>query len=341
MIMRKKSPFSLIVFAIAFSLMSLPRHSSEKIRGVVAAGLSPAWEFLAEVKSFFQVSLLQSTPKTYSQKKGMILTADEEVQRLQLENQMFRSELAHLQDLFRQEHDFNLSMSMFELQALPARVIFRAASSWNHSFWINVGKKDNEGLGFELVAKNSPVIVGTSLVGVIDYVGEKQSKVRLITDSALTISVRVARSPMKEQKTTDQSILYLAKGELHGSGKPLWRSQENSLHGIGFNYDFSDEYGEARDLRTGQPLNSTDTLEAVPMIQVDDLLVTTGLDGIFPAGLHVGEVTNIHLLREGDYYYELEAKPTAKNLHDLSLVFIIPPVGYEVSDEPPIFGEID
>jgi rod shape-determining protein MreC len=50
------------------------------------------------------------------------------------------------------------------------------------------------------------------------------------------------------------------------------------------------------------------------------------LDGVFPPGLDVATITKIHPLKEGDYYYELEAKPTAGNMYNLSYVFVIPPV---------------
>ena len=41
--------------------------------------------------------------------------------------------------------------------------------------------------------KNSPVIIGFQVVGVVDYVGKWCSRAKLITDSSLTPSVRVSR----------------------------------------------------------------------------------------------------------------------------------------------------
>ena len=65
---------------------------------------------------------------------------------------------------------------------------------------------------------------------------------------------------------------------------------------------------------------------AIPLIQVHDLLVTTGIDGVFPPGLRVAEVKKVFPLSEGAYTYEIEAIPTAGNLNNLQHVFIIPPV---------------
>jgi rod shape-determining protein MreC len=261
------------------------------------------------------------------------------------------------------------------VEALAARIIFRSPNSWNSSMWINVGSENNQDYETVLVAKNSPVLVGDSVVGVIDYVGKKQSRVRLITDSGLVPSVRVARGldqnkavhdnvkdlisylgahPELFEKQQDKVVLennlkalqrkllekkqtwYLAKGEIQGQSHPLWRANAHVLRGSGFNYNFEDEQGPARDLRSGEPINGAKNLRAMPLVKVDDLLVTTGMDGVFPAGLKVATVTKIDLLREGDYAYELEAKPTVGNLDELSWVYVIAPLGYDENDQPPI-----
>jgi cell shape-determining protein MreC len=194
-------------------------------------------------------------------------------------------------------------------EVIAARVIYRSPATWNSSLWINVGRATNE----KVVRKNSPVLVGNHVVGVIDHVEEHQSRVRLITDSALTPSVRATRE-----------MLHLAKGELYGSSKPLWRSHGTVLKGVGFNYDFPDEKGPSRDLRTGKPMNQKGA--SVPLIMVNDVLVTTGMDGVFPPDLSVATVTKIAPLKEGDFAYEIEAIPTAPDLDNLSLLFVLPPI---------------
>lgn len=68
------------------------------------------------------------------------------------------------------------------------------------------------------------------------------------------------------------------------------------------------------------------------MIQVGDLLVTSGLDGVFPEGLHIAVVESLSPLREGAYSYELIAKPTALNILDLNYVSVIAPVRMEEMD---------
>jgi cell shape-determining protein MreC len=80
-------------------------------------------------------------------------------------------------------------------------------------------------------------------------------------------------------------------------------------------------------LKTGQVIGSAKA--AVPILKEGDLLVTSGLDGVFPPGLMVGVVSWINSLKEGGYAYEIEAYPAAGNLNDLQTVFIMPPMSVE------------
>ena len=232
--------------------------------------------------------------------------------------------------------------------------------------WIDIGSSDNLE-GVVLISKNSPVLSGDSLVGVVDYVGKNASLVRLITDSGIAPAVRVARAAKddfllqshinalaayteevpnsfktNQEKTAFQYLLqklsqslpqtqefdYLAKGELRGHGEPLWRAPGKLLKGVGFNYDFRDKEGPLRDLRTGQPHDPNEEYtprNPCPLLQVGDLLVTSGMDGVFPEGLKVATIHSIAPLREGAYAYELTAEPTAQDLLDLKYVFVLPP----------------
>lgn len=390
MLKNSYKPFLLISFVVFF-LMSMSEHTTQVVRGSAVACFSPCWTGLYRVKG------LLAQPFHFSSKPD---ESKEELQLLRLKNQCLQQEITRLEELLQQEYaveaellqaqsifqDFDEKDAFFErrckelkdiiqlqVQAISAEVIFRGISLWNSSVWLNVGWEDNKKLGRDAVVKNSPVIVGLSLVGIVDYVGRRQSRVRLITDSGLRPSVRASRGYIQNQDLAlhidslltslhvredlfenpkDNEILIqnleilkshikktsekwlLAKGELHGRSKPLWRSSGQLLQGIGFNYDFADDEGGARDLRTGKLVSTFDDSPSVPLLKVNDLLVTTGMDGVFPPGLHVAEVVQIDLLKEGSYTYELIAKPTAGKLDNLTTVFVLPPVGYEESDQP-------
>ncbi|HAZ15509.1 MAG: hypothetical protein A2Y28_05100 [Chlamydiae bacterium GWC2_50_10] len=367
---RTLKPFFLLVF-FSLSLLSLPEKVTGGLRSLTASAVAPFW-------------------KGVERKKGRGALLQEE--RLQVENQRLKAEMETLKEWIvsegRREEELSRLLWLkgqekeeegerefykrrikeieklidLQMQALPARVIYRDPLSWSSSLWLDVGKKTNERLGKEIVAKESPVVMGSSLVGVVEQVEREKCRVRLITDSGLVPSVRAVRGEETSRLLTEQlkglrltlkleeelkgsseekrelleriervlltkgeekRSAYLAKGELFGSSAPLWRSRGNLLQGVGFNYDFGDEEGPARHLRNGQALDGS--AEKTPLLQVGDLLVTTGFDGIFPPGLHVARVVEIGRLREGASSYELRAKPTAGSLDYLETLFVLPP----------------
>ena len=103
------------------------------------------------------------------------------------------------------------------------------------------------------------------------------------------------------------------------------------MKGIGFNYEYADKEGPKRDLQTGGMESSL--LPKTPILQEGDLLVTTGMDGLFPAGLHVATVPKVTSLEEGAYCYTIEARATADRLEDLEVVFVMPPVNFDRKSE--------
>lgn len=326
----KNRTFPLLALSL-LTLFTLPSSFVDKARGNAVSGCAPLWQTLVSIKLFLY------TPFESFTEIDEIQTKDQEIQRLLLENQLLGNELAYIKELVEKEFDNQTQrideaiaglvskadlhrhqkefLEFFNLQLihLPARVIYRPINAWNSSLWVDKGECDNKALGRTVIAKNSPVVVGTSIIGVVDFVGEKQSRIRLITDSGLKPSVRIKRGNW-----------LLAKGELIGESKPLARSHQTLLKGTGFNYDFADDEGPARDLRTGKPIDQQGP--SIPLVQINDLLVTTGFDGVFPPNLQVGIVKKILPLKEGDYAYDLEAEPTSRNLNSLMLVFILPPV---------------
>lgn len=253
----------------------------------------------------------------------------------QLRNLGFGSEIAkrRLEEL--------KSLLQKKTMAAFGRIIYRDPSSWSSTCWIDAGEENNSLAGKTIIAKNSPVISGAALVGVVEYVGKRQSRVRFITDSSLKTAVRAIRGSIAERDTAlltqmlaerikkhsfKESLLefqktlkiswedgYFAKGEISGTSAPYFRSLKPILKGIGFNCNFADSEGPAQDLRAG-------------ILQENDLLITSGLDGVFPPGLNVGIVTHVKPLRAGAFSYDLEAVPAAGDLADLTFVYVLPPV---------------
>ena len=138
--MRKESKLTyLLLVGTLLILMSLPQSSVERFRSSAVAVFS------------FRL-----------QQKGK-LASQEENQRLQLENQLLHSEVERLQELVQHElflkevesiHSQEVQNYLsLQMEALPARVIFRSPGTWNSSIWINVGSSDNGKLDRPVVAK--------------------------------------------------------------------------------------------------------------------------------------------------------------------------------------------
>lgn len=327
------------LLAVLLLLLSLSRTQCESIQGVTVAILAPTWNQLSIIKQGIQ----HLKEETVTNEDGDTLYVNEEIQHLQIENQLLKNEINKLKEFLSQENQLETSSEKSlhhlrqhereiiinkELQSVPAQVIFRSSVSWNTVMWINVGEHHNKQLEKQVIAKNSPVVIGTTVVGVIDYVGNKQSRVRLITDPSLTPSVRVVRE-------IDGKTWYLAKGELNGSSTPQYRTKTHNLTGTGFNYDFPDHEGPARDLRSGAVIGrESSSYPPLPIILKNDLLITTGMDGVFPPGLSIATVSQVNMLKEGDYYYDIEAVPCCGNLDLLNLVSILPSQGFDSFDQP-------
>lgn len=156
----------------------------------------------------------------------------QELNNLRLENHQLRSQLdlvyewlgsekrlreqAELLRLLNVSNDF-LARRAQEMKTLLqkqtmaafARVIHRDVSSWSSTCWIDVGEENNTSLGQTIIAKNSPVVLGGALVGVVEYVGKKQSRVRFITDSGLKTAVRAVRGSIidRDIASTAQTLM--------------------------------------------------------------------------------------------------------------------------------------
>jgi rod shape-determining protein MreC len=324
-------PQLLLLAVVLFGWASLSRGFVDDLRGFTVSQLSFAWRWGSAVKNY-----LADRPSGFwsAAKETDVALA----QKLALENQRLRSQietmqqLLNLEELVQRQLATLKALSSQELQAngeperlffqrrteslkdlirkelscVMAKPIYRDPAFWSSAVWIDVGEEQNSALGRCVVAKNSPVVMGSALIGVIDYVGQKQSRVRLITDSSLVPAVRSVR------RLNEGALKYLAKGELHGSVASQGRSCSPTLKGIGFNFDFADEEGVED--------------KSAPIIQEGDLLVTSGLDGVFPPDLLVGQVSSV-LLQTGSMTFDIEAKPAAENLGDIQSLFVLPPRG--------------
>lgn len=378
----------LLLGAALLLLFHFPRRWVETARSGMVCGLSFEWMWWQEAKEKALILFQEGLGERVDGEEKI----DAQMQVLRQENEWLRSRLEEVRNWFVHEERLNAEFERWkafqtdgakdigmrdffsrrgrelallltaEVQSVPAAVVFREPANWSSSIWINVGEEDNVRLNRKVVGINSPVLKGRSLIGRIEWVGEKRSRVRLITDARFHLSVRAVRGEDQEREKLQQlelaiealtswpgeiehpvfsSIaaqltplkyflakksdqLFLAKGEIRGNSAPLWRARQPILKGIGFNYDFSDGDGMERDLRTGKSYKTTLTGDSLPLIREGDLLVTTGLDGAFPAGLWVATVSKVESLKEGTSSYSIEARPTAGDLDALTHLRVLP-----------------
>jgi rod shape-determining protein MreC len=370
-----KLPYLLLGLCL-FALVNVPKEWADRWRSSVVSAISPAWQSL-------DAAMDKPSPDEPSQaiEIASLRAQIEVLQKWMEDEQRLQNRAETIAALLKIKDSNELhSDALRRLQrekqylamrsaSMPAQVIFRDPSSWSSSLWISVGDADNRTMERTVVAPNSPVIANNALIGVVEFVGESQSRVRLITDAGLVPAVRAMRggaqtqdlfhhvddlltrvrvradlfASLEEQERFIEILSVfkdrlkngeeeeLAKGEICGCSAPFFRAHGARLKGIGFNYDFSDDAGPARDIRSGRPLG-VDSQPGKVLIQPGDLLVTSGLDGIFPAGIPVAIATRIAPLMEGSFTYDLEARPAAGDLMELTVVFVLPPLGSSSQD---------
>jgi rod shape-determining protein MreC len=350
---RVGSSYFLLAF-ICFALLNFRFPLIEKIRGpffgfeelFAAKTMDPMTLELSELKA----ENLQLKSQL-NEVQGYLLSEDH-IESIYKKCVKYESTTSSLFSSFYQRRlnhliDF-LSSSRWQV---TANVIYREPANWSSALWVDAGLSDNKKLGKEVIAVNSPVIFGDHLIGVIEKVEKNKSLVRLITDSRVAPSVRCVRGyeqhalirnhleRVKEllilqsdskyknllaeiddqiiSLTNEGQTEYLAKGILSGSSNPIWRSRSHILHGTGFNYDFGDEEGPPRSLHANSD---------IPLFQKGDALLTTGMDGVFPAGLLAAFVTEVTPMKEGAVSCDLKAKISLPEFSDLTKVTILPPL---------------
>lgn len=352
--MKRKSYCSYLLIALLLcGCLNFPRRLVDPFKNWMVSFHSPTWRML----SFIRMSLIPSTPLSLHQQRLL----EEKLEKLAVEKEILSRQNEHL------SKRLCLEEKKFTFPPIFAQVIYRQPSSWNSSIWIDAGKKD-----YPAIQVNSPVLSGNYLVGVVEIVGKRQSRVRLITDSSLVVSVRAVRGSEQQREViqlVDQLVLhlslqketvlsfeeerqlfeklaalkqklqletessYLAKGELFGTSSPLWRSRSLILRGVGFNYDFEDQKGPARELRTGKLYGDLFQGTGITLIQEGDLLITTGMDGLFPPNIPVAVVSKVESLKEGAASFSIEAKLCCKKIDDLTDVVVFPYLGLQMEEE--------
>ena len=249
------------------------------------------------------------------------------------------SSFAHQRRFLERRKQDHLYLSQLYKKLKLAKVFFYEGML---GVWVNAGK-------IEGIKPNSPVTVGAAVIGVVEEVKEHRSRIRLITDAKLRIAARIAQGKWRDRflwsqlltlshhcslfeeyqqytpmlqhcaeevvsnLSMDKSKLTL-KGVLKGD-QSLFKGN-CLLKGEGFQCEHEDNESSAADVST-------------LAVEKGDLLVTSGLDGVFPPGLFLGVVEESH---RRDFCYDLSASACVENLSLLEYVTILPPVSEKAYD---------
>lgn len=383
----KKHPFYPYLFLVLFFIIvfNLPTIWTQNLRAKVVQGVSPTWKKGRGLTARFKPVSKVGDPQALKQEKEDLALENIQLKKQNdnLRKRLFSQEkidallqksasLSYLEksesslETFYKRRGLEIEKLLdHELTSLSAEVIYRDPAAWSDILWINVGEETNHNLNRPIISKNSPVLFGSHVIGVVESVGKKQSSVRLITSASLNPAVRAVRGSeqnrelielidsllfhlnffqgklfthektkhfyevlgeMKEGLKKEKKEHYLAKGELLGSSAPLWRSRSNILKGVGFNYDFADDEGPARELRSGAELKKLNSSEPLDLIAIGDVLLSSGLDGVLPKGLPIAIVTAVKALEEGAFSYQIEARLLAGNLDEIEHVVVLPAI---------------
>ncbi len=197
----------------------------------------------------------------------------QEVSRLQLENQSLHIELSNQKSM---ESELNRLKEILQIKAkLPhkakiAHIIAHDPSTWNKSFVIDLGSDDG-------IEADSPVISEQGIVGRVLDVTPKHSRVLLLSDKESSISGIDQRS--------------------HVTGIVLGTSRNELRYGY---------------VSTGED------------IQNDDLIVSSGLGGIYPKGYSIGTVVK-KTQSENGLNADIRLVPSV-DFAALDYVFVLPPI---------------
>lgn len=172
-----------------------------------------------------------------------------------------------------------------------------------HTLWIDVGVAN-----CSFIEKFSPICIGPHALGLVEEVGYRRSKVRLLSDPKAAVHVCAGKTETLARHYVDELASLnsdpVVQSALELVAKKIERPSEEKL---------------ATAQLSGFDKQSRFTGDVIQgHFKPGDLLVTSGYDGIFPAGFFVGRIT-----KAGRSVQKIEAKPSYP-YHSLRAIFVLP-----------------
>lgn len=145
------------------------------------------------------------------------------------------------------------------VQSLVAMVIAREGMPWYHTITIDKGRADG-------VSLNAPVLSATGVVGRVIRLGPHAARVQLLLDPQSGAGARIERSRITGV------VSGLAQREVEGAGAVAAQGGGNPCGDLVMKY-----------------------VTVLSDVVVPDVVVTSGLDRIYPPGLLIGRVCQVRL----------------------------------------------
>ncbi len=340
-------PLVAVLGALVVAL-SLPPFDVRRIRGAASWVATPLWSQIVALRS-------ELSPEE---------ALKERVRQLELERTIL---------IQRLKEATSEVATPLQSHGVKARVLAREPGAWNRFLWVDAGR---ETVGEDgPLQKQSPVVYGDAVVGLIEYVGRRQSLVRLITDPQCCLAVQVAAEGSQGIQVASQRLQRLLRTNsqvdetLRCALQPLlmqlsqehrttvaWRgSLKGSGNSAGGEASLVGEFYPSESRRAAQHADADLSVSPTYLHEghilhpgvwdrnqhpsAGALLVTTGLDGIFPAGLKVGyiESTAADNRRPEQVAWPaptFTALPAVETLDDLQWLTILAPRGFSGADVP-------
>ena len=237
-----------VVLFVVLVILNLPSQTASQLKLALGGVFLPLFGLANSVHALADHAGNALTPR-----RALI----NQIEQLRRDNQQFRIREAQTADVWRENERLRQALN-WQRQApwklRLARVVVRDPANWWRSVQIDLGQKDG-------IVTDLPVITPEGLVGRIDEVGSRHSRVALVGDPDCHVSAVV-----KDGNARDYGVI------ASGSSGIL----DSSLVDLTY-------VNRPTALRPGQPV------------------LTSGLGGVFPPGIIIGHIVDTNNVGFGLY----------------------------------------